>query len=174
MSSLIPEEKIAEVKRAADILEVISDSVILKRAGKNHKGLCPFHSEKTPSFIVDPEKQIFKCFGCGEGGNIFTFLMKRDGLSFPEAVRMLGRRYGIEVMTRNLSPGERNAISERERLYAVNAKALGFFRRQLMEGEAGRGAREYLQRRGFSHEIARRAMAEAAVESDSKAVSAAR
>lgn len=152
MSSLIPEEKITEVKNTADILEVISDSVILKRAGRNHKGLCPFHSEKTPSFTVDPEKQMFKCFGCGEGGNVYTFLMKRDGVSFPEAVRMLGRRYGIEVMERNLSPAQRNAISEREHLYAINAKALGFFRRMLLEGEGGHIARGYLQKRGFGKE----------------------
>ena len=75
--AFIPEDKITDIRNAADIVEVISESVLLKKAGKDYKGLCPFHSEKTPSFTVSPEKQIFHCFGCGTGGNVFTFLMKQ-------------------------------------------------------------------------------------------------
>ncbi len=85
MAIHIPEDKIAEIRRAVDIVEVIAESVLLKKGGKNLVGLCPFHSEKTPSFTVSPDKQIFHCFGCGEGGNVFSFVMKRDGIGFAEA-----------------------------------------------------------------------------------------
>ncbi len=153
MSSLLPEEKISEIKNTADILEIVSDSVILKKAGRNHKGLCPFHSEKTPSFTVDPQKQMFKCFGCGEGGNVFTFLMKRDGVSFPEAVRMLGRRYGIEVDTRNMSPEARRRAGERERLFDLNSLALEYFRGTLRDPGIGKKAMDYLISRGLKREV---------------------
>ena len=83
MAVFIPEDKISEIKNAADIVDIVSEAVVLKKTGKNHLGLCPFHSEKTPSFTVSPDKQIFYCFGCGVGGNIFSFLMKHEGLSFP-------------------------------------------------------------------------------------------
>src|SRR4030043_1228939 len=95
MKDSIPEEKIAEVKERSSIVEVISDFVSLKKSGKNHLGLCPFHSEKTPSFTVNEEKGIFHCFGCGVGGNIFNFLMRANHLSFPEAVKEVAKRYGI-------------------------------------------------------------------------------
>ena len=97
MTIFIPEDKILEIKNAADIVEVVSESVLLKKTGKNYVGLCPFHSEKTPSFTVSPQKQIFYCFGCAAGGNVFSFIMKRDGISFPEAARILSRHYGIDV-----------------------------------------------------------------------------
>ena len=97
MANYIPEEKISEIRGIADIVEVVSEVVLLKKTGKNYIGLCPFHSEKTPSFTVSPDKQIFHCFGCGVGGNVFSFLMKQEGMSFPGAVRALAHRYGIEV-----------------------------------------------------------------------------
>lgn len=147
---LIPEEKISEVSRAADIVEMISESVRLKKAGKNYVGLCPFHSEKTPSFTVSPEKQMFYCFGCGTGGNVFHFLMKQEGISFPEAVRMLAMRYGVELDEAGLSPIAQKKRSEREHLFAVNEMALDYFRNMLRHPRTGADARAYLNRRGFT------------------------
>ena len=94
---MIPQGKIDEIRERANIVEIVSDYVPLRKNGKNHIGLCPFHSEKTPSFTVNDEKQIFYCFGCGTGGNAFTFLMKQDNLSFPEAVRTVAKRVGIDL-----------------------------------------------------------------------------
>ncbi|HEY9784425.1 MAG TPA: CHC2 zinc finger domain-containing protein, partial [Candidatus Obscuribacterales bacterium] len=91
-------EVIAEVRARASILEVVSDIVVLKRTGKEHKGLCPFHQEKTPSFHVNPEKGIFKCFGCGEGGDVFAFLQKAKGLDFLDSVRDLAQKYGVPLV----------------------------------------------------------------------------
>ena len=123
MSPFIPEEKIEEIKNAADIVEVISDYVMLKRAGQNYSGLCPFHSEKTPSFTVSPSKQIFHCFGCNTGGNVFTFLMKHDGLSFPEAVRELAKRCGVALPEKPLSRAMRQQIDEKEHLFKTGRTA---------------------------------------------------
>ena len=111
MAALIPEDKISEIKNATDIVDVVSETVLLKKAGKNYIGLCPFHSEKTPSFTVSPDKQIFHCFGCSAGGNVFSFLMRQEGMSFPEAARHLARRYGIDIPEGRLSPEQRKRIS---------------------------------------------------------------
>ena len=94
---IISEDQINQIKERTNIIEVIGEYVNLKSSGQNYKGLCPFHSEKTPSFMVSPQKNIFHCFGCGVGGNVFNFLMKFKGISFPDAVRMLGERAGIQV-----------------------------------------------------------------------------
>jgi len=153
LAGYIPEDKISEVRNSADIVEVVSEVVRLKKTGKNHIGLCPFHSEKTPSFTVSPDKQIFHCFGCGVGGNIFSFLMKQEGITFPEAVRSLARRYGIEIPTRKLSPGQRRRLSERENLLTINRMALDFFWHSLHERQAGKGARDYLAKRRIKPEI---------------------
>ena len=153
MSNFIPEEKIEEIKNAADIVEVISDYVMLKKTGKNYSGLCPFHAEKDPSFTVSPSKQIFHCFGCNTGGNVFNFLIKHDGLSFPEAVRMLGRRYGIEVPTRKMSPAMRAQISEREKLLAINRIAVGYYHWNLKHATFGKAVMEYLQNRSLEAEM---------------------
>ena len=149
MSNFIPEEKIEEIKNAADIVEVVSDYVMLKKTGKNYSGLCPFHAEKDPSFTVSPSKQIFHCFGCNTGGNVFNFLIKHDGLSFPEAVRLLGRRYGIEVPTRKMSPAMRAQISEREKLLAINRIAMEYYHWNLKHKSFGKKAMGYLQQRAL-------------------------
>ena len=94
---MIPESTIQEIRDRADIVSLISRYVELKQAGPNWKGLCPFHNEKTPSFNVNPDRQIFHCFGCQEGGNVFSFLMKHEGLTFPEAARTLASELGIEI-----------------------------------------------------------------------------
>jgi DNA primase len=150
LAVFIPEDKISEIKNAADIVDIVSEAVLLKKAGKNHLGLCPFHSEKTPSFTVSPDKQIFYCFGCGTGGNVFSFLMKQEGLSFPEAVRVLGRRYGIDIPERPLSPEQKRKISERENLFDINRRAMEFYHQSLKDSGAGQIARTYLEKRGIS------------------------
>ena len=96
-ASLIPEEIINQIRERVDIADVVANYVALSRTGQNLKGLCPFHSEKSPSFTVSPSRQIFHCFGCGTGGNVFTFVMKLEGTSFPDTVRELGQRAGITV-----------------------------------------------------------------------------
>lgn len=156
MTIQIPEEKLAEIRSAADIVDIVSERVALKKAGKDYTGLCPFHSEKTPSFTVSQTKQIFYCFGCGAGGDVFDFLMKSDGVSFPEAVQSIARRCGIQLPHRRMSPSEKRAISEREKLFEINRKALGFFRDQLLRQPAGERARAYIQKRGFSGDIVKR------------------
>ena len=131
MTIFIPVDKILEIKNAADIVDIVSEVVHLKKAGKNFLGLCPFHSEKTPSFSVSPEKQIYHCFGCGVGGNIFSFLMKNDGIAFPEAARTLARRYGVNIPTQSLTGEQKKRISERESLLNINRQAMDFFCRAL-------------------------------------------
>ena len=153
MAIFIPEDKILEIKNAADIVELVSEVVHLKKAGKNFIGLCPFHTEKTPSFTVSPEKQIFYCFGCGAGGNIFSFLMKNDGLAFPEAARSLARRYGIDIPRRSLTPEQKKRMGERESLLKINQQAMDFFSRVLHRDTSGQPAMAYLNKRGLSSEI---------------------
>jgi len=149
----IPEDKVLEIKNAADIVEVVSDVVYLKKAGKNFVGLCPFHSEKTPSFTVSPQKQIFYCFGCATGGNIFSFIMKHDGILFPDAALMLARRYGIHIPTRTLSPEQKRRINERESMLSVNKQAMEFYSQELLGSPSGKRAMTYLKKRGLSREI---------------------
>jgi len=153
LAGLIPEDKIAEIKNAADILDIVSETVALKKAGQNHLGLCPFHSEKTPSFTVSPAKQIFHCFGCGAGGNVFRFLMKHQGLSFPEAVRVGGNRYGIEVPDRRMSPEQKRQYSEKEKLYRINELAMAYFRATLHNAQTGQKAMTYLLGRGMTRKV---------------------
>ena len=152
MAAFIPEEKISEIKNAADIVDVVSESVLLKKAGKNYIGLCPFHSEKTPSFTVSPDKQIFHCFGCNTGGNVFSFLMKQDGVSFPEAARHLAKRHGVEIPDRPLSPEQQKKISQRESQLDINRRAGGFYHEALLNSSAGQVARSYLAQRGITQQ----------------------
>ncbi|MBI9083795.1 MAG: DNA primase [Desulfobacterales bacterium] len=156
MALPIPEEKITEIRHATDIVDIVSESVMLKKAGKNLLGLCPFHAEKTPSFTVSPDKQIFHCFGCGVGGNVFSFLMKHQGVTFPEAVRMLADRYGVDLPRPEATAAQRRALTEREQLLAVNQEAMGFFQRCLGQGGPGRRAKDYLDRRGIAAETIER------------------
>ena len=150
MAIFIPEDKISEIKNAADIVDVVSESVLLKKTGKNFIGLCPFHSEKTPSFTVSSDKQIFHCFGCGTGGNVFSFMMKQEGLSFPEAARYLAKRYGVDIPDRALSPEQKKKISERENLLDINRRAGGFYHQALLDSRYGKQASSYLSKRGIS------------------------
>ena len=156
MSNFIPEEKIEEIKNAADIVEVISDYVLLKRTGKNYSGLCPFHAEKDASFTVSPSKQIFHCFGCNTGGNVFNFLIRHDGISFPEAVRLLARRYGIDLPARKMSRAMHEQISEREKLFAINRMAMEYYHHNLLHDTYGKQAMAYLQKRAMDPSIIER------------------
>jgi len=146
----IPDELVEEIRDRSDIVEVISDRVLLKKSGANYKGLCPFHSEKTPSFTVSPAKQIFHCFGCNEGGNVYQFVMKIENLSFPDSVLLLARRYGINIVEQKVKGVN---SSQKNTLYDVNAMAAEFFQRQLSELPQGKTAREYLRKRGITENI---------------------
>ncbi len=149
MTGSIPDEKIQQIREGADIFELVSRYVSLKRSGANHVGLCPFHAEKSPSFSVNPGRQIFKCFGCGVGGDAFEFLMKIEGLSFPEAARKIAGELGVDIETRKISPEEERRRKEVERLQRVNAIAAEFFHRQLLESPEAESCRQYLNRRGY-------------------------
>lgn len=148
MAGRIRRDDIQALKERADIAAVIGDHTELKRAGTRLKGLCPFHSEKTPSFTVDPGQGYYHCFGCGEGGDIYSFLMQVQGLDFTEAVEQLARRTGFELHYEDLSPGQRRALGERSRLVELTTRALEFFRDRLAADE-GEIARTYLKERGF-------------------------
>ncbi len=154
MAPFIPEDKITEIRNTCSIVDIIGESVVLKKAGQNFVGLCPFHAEKTPSFTVSPHKQMFYCFGCGAGGNVFSFLMKHQGLSFPEAVKQLAERYGIELPRREMSPEQKKRLSERDQMFRLNRLALDFYCHVLSKDEIGGIARDYLKKRGFSADTA--------------------
>ncbi len=136
-----------QVLDATDIVELVSQSVALKRRGKNHVGLCPFHNERTPSFSVSAEKRYFKCFGCKASGNAIDFVMKRDRLDFLGALKLLAERAGLEWPKRGAT---RESISERQQLLDAHARAAGWFHANLLDPELGTPARDYLARRGFT------------------------
>lgn len=154
MAPFIPEEKITEIRDTCNIVDIVGESVVLKKAGQNFVGLCPFHGEKTPSFTVSPHKQMFYCFGCGEGGNVFSFLMKHQGIAFPDAVKQLAERFGIELPRRQLSPEQKRRLSERDQMFQLNRLALDFYRHVLKKDPMGQAARQYLKKRGFTADTA--------------------
>lgn len=146
MARRIPEQLIEDIKSANDIVDVISERLPVKKAGRNYKACCPFHDEKTPSFNINPERQIYHCFGCGVGGNVITFLMEYEKIGFLDAVRELAQRAGISLP-------ERSGASEREDpVYAANALALRYFR-DCFVGESGAAARDYWRGRGIGDEV---------------------
>ena len=153
MARSIPEDTIRRIKNTANIVDLVSESVVLKKAGRNYLGLCPFHAEKTPSFTVNLEKQIFYCFGCHTGGNVFSFLMQREGLSFPEAVRVLAGKYGIEVPQERLTPAQQVQLSEREKLFRINELTMGYYQQALNDPQQGQKAMAYLLGRGMTRKI---------------------
>jgi DNA primase len=151
--ALISEDKLEEVRTRADIVEVIGAHVRLKRAGRNFVGLCPFHSEKTPSFSVNSERGFFHCFGCGAGGTVFNFVMRTEGLNFPEAIESLARRYGVTLPARGGQAGP--GAGERDAALSANQTAADFFVHVLWKTPAGAAARDYLAVRGVAAETAR-------------------
>ncbi|HOU56883.1 MAG TPA: DNA primase [Smithellaceae bacterium] len=148
------DSKIEEIKSRADIVELASEYLTLKKAGRNYLGLCPFHQEKTPSFTVNREKQIFYCFGCGEGGNVITLLMKIANKSFPEAVKYLAEKTGVLLPVRTFGSDGREKESLRDGMFQLNARAARYFARQL-SSPAGKAARDYLQKRAVTEETVR-------------------
>ncbi len=141
----IPESKIEEIRSAASIVDVISGYVQLRKRGRNYIGLCPFHPEKTPSFTVSEEKQIFHCFGCHAGGNVYKFLMDYEKISFVEAVQELAKQLGIEIEYESTPGDERQ--SEQELLYDINTEAAKYFYNNLQNSDEGEIARKYLKER---------------------------
>ncbi len=147
----IPEDLIIKIRGSQDIVEVISRHISLKKTGQNYTGLCPFHSEKTPSFVVSPLKQLFHCFGCGTGGNVITFLMKYENIPFPEAVKRLAQDAGIEIQDR-----PRKDDKGEQLLYEVNRGTAAYYHKVLSTAKEAEPARKYLSGRGLSVETIKR------------------
>jgi len=151
----IPEDILQAVKDAANIRQVVGEFVPLKKRGTNWVGLCPFHPDKDPSFSVNEDKQIFYCFGCGEGGDVIKFLMKIQGMDFAEVVKGLASRYGIAIPERPLSVHQRKKMELRDELIHVNEIAASFFSKNLESSRDAERAREYLAERGINDSIIR-------------------
>jgi DNA primase len=141
------------VRESADIVQVIGECVELKKAGSRFTGLCPFHAEKTPSFSVNPQGQFFHCFGCGESGDVFSFMMKYHHLTFPDALKDLARRYHVDLPERKMSDADRARMKQREQLYLVNHTAATIYRDCLHNSADATAARSYLAERGVPEEI---------------------
>jgi len=142
-----------KVKQQADIVRVVGEYVRLKKSGQNFTGLCPFHGEKTPSFAVHPVKQIFHCFGCGKGGDVFSFVMEMEKCQFPEAVRIVAEKCGIAIpRPKERSPEERKENQQRAALVEMHREAQSFFVKQLESTAEGKAARAYLEDRGLNAE----------------------
>jgi DNA primase len=151
MAERIPEAVLAEIRARVSIVEIISAHIALRKAGRNYIGLCPFHGEKTPSLSVNEEGGFYHCFGCGAGGNVFTFLSRVEGITFPEAVRRLAAKAGVALPQAERDP----QAQERARLYRINDIAATYYQRCLW-GNVGETARRYLEERGLGKEIAER------------------
>jgi DNA primase len=152
----IPSETIEQIASANDIVEVIGAYFPLKRAGVNFKALCPFHQEKTPSFIVSSSRQTFHCFGCGAGGSVFRFVMEYEHLDFPAAVRKLAARAGITIVEERSGAGEDRQYEARRTLLKLHGEAAEWFHENLTRRDIGEAARKYLQQRGITSEVAKR------------------
>ena len=145
---MAPDNQIEEIKRKTDIVEIIGEYVDLKKAGRNYKGLCPFHGEKTPSFMVSQELQIFKCFGCSVGGDVYKFLEDYEKIDFPQALKILADRAGVKLRPLGGFAG----YEEKEELYKVNFLTAEFYHYLLAEHPLGEVARQYLANRGITLE----------------------
>ena len=151
----VKDSSVEAVKSATEILPLVEDYVRLRKAGGTYKGLCPFHQERTPSFIVTPARGTFKCFGCGEGGDAIAFVEKLEQVDFVGAIEFLARRFGVELEFEEISPEADRARRRRERLEQLLERATAFYERMLWESEAGAFSREYLAGRGLSEEVSR-------------------
>ena len=150
---MITQNTIDEIFNTAKIEEVVGDFVYLKKRGANYTGLCPFHNEKTPSFVVSPAKGIFKCFGCGESGNAVSFIMKHEQLAYPEALKYLAQKYNIEIEETEQTDEQKQQQSKRESLYLVSQFANQWFQEQLHNTDEGKAiGLSYFKERGFTDE----------------------
>lgn len=143
----IPQDKIDEIKSVADIVSVIGDYVELKRAGSNYVGLCPFHNEKTPSFSVSPSKGIFHCFGCGVGGDVISFIMQKEGMSYPEAIKFLADKLGILVETNEVN---KEKYEHRKKLFEINNEAKLFYYKNLLINDI---PKDYIKKRNLNNNL---------------------
>ena len=151
---MIDRETIDKILDATNIVDVVSEFVTLKKSGVNYKGLCPFHDDKTPSFMVSPAKQICKCFSCGEGGTAINFLMKHEQITYPEALRWLAKKYNIEIEEKELSDEEKQQQSDRESMFIVNEWAMNYFKDVLNNDPDGVAiGRQYFRSRGIRDDI---------------------
>ena len=151
---MIPQETIDRIFEAARVEEIVGDFVELKKAGVNYKGRCPFHDEKTPSFVVSPTKGIYKCFGCGKGGNSIMFLQDLQGANYPEALRYVAEKYNIEIIEESLSPEQESKLSAKESQFIATKFACEFFQDSLWKTDEGKNiGLSYFKERGFSQEI---------------------
>jgi DNA primase len=151
----IKDSSVEAVKSATEILPLVEDYVRLRKTGGTYKGLCPFHQERTPSFIVTPARGTFKCFGCGEGGDAIAFVEKLEQVDFVGAIEFLAGRFGVELEYEEISPEAEQARRRRERLEQLVERATGFYERMLWDSEQGALAREYLESRGLGEEVSR-------------------
>ena len=149
---MIDRATIDRIYAAADIVEVVGDYVTLRRKGVNYQCCCPFHNEKTPSFVVSPTKGVFKCFGCGKGGNVITFVMEHEGVSYTEALKIVAKKYGIEVQEKELTPEELRRNDNRESMFILNGWAAEYFSNTLLHSNEGLsvGLPYFRQQRGFT------------------------
>jgi len=141
-------DNVEEIKSKIDIVDFISEYIQLKRSGTSFRGICPFHQEKTPSFFVSPEKQIWHCFGCSKGGDIFGFLMEMEGIDFPEALRILAQKAGVEIKSY-----DRQAVSQKTKLFDLNHLATEFYNKVYWDSPLAESARKYLKQRGLDKKI---------------------
>lgn len=154
---MIDRATIQRIMDAADIVDVVKEFVTLRKAGTNYKGLCPFHNEKTPSFVVSPSKQHCKCFSCGKGGNVVHFIMEHEQMTYPEALKWLAKKYGIEVHERELSDDEKKAATIRESMFVLNEWACKYFQDNLHNTVDGTAiGMAYFRKRGFRDDIIRK------------------
>lgn len=154
---MIDRATIQRVMDATDIVDVVSGFVTLKKAGANYKGLCPFHNERTPSFSISPARQMYKCFSCGKGGNAVHFLMELEHMTYPEAIKWLGRKYGIEIKEKELTNEEKLQQNERESMFALNEWACKYFEKTLHDTVDGVAiGMAYYRSRGFRDDIIRK------------------
>lgn len=147
----IPMEIIDQIRQVANIIDIVSQYTTLRKRGKKHIGLCPFHSEKDPSFTVDDEKQLYHCFGCGAGGDVFTLVMEKESLSFPEALKFLADKYNVKLPERRKFSPQLQKLEEQ--LFKINEHTLAFFKKNLFNTKEGEKALDYLQKRKISKEV---------------------
>ena len=151
---MIPQETIDRIFEAARIEEIVGDFVDLKKTGVNYKGRCPFHDEKTPSFVVSPTKGIYKCFGCGKGGNSIMFVQELQGANYPEALRYVAAKYNIEIVEESLTVEQESKLSAKESQLIATKFASEYFQDTLWNTEEGKTiGLSYFKERGFSDEI---------------------
>lgn len=151
---MIDRPTVDRILEAANIVDVISEYVSLRKAGTSYKGLCPFHDDRTPSFSVSPAKGVYKCFSCGEAGNVVNFIMKHDQMTYPEALKVLAKKYGIEVKERELTTEEKQLENERESMFLVNEWAAKYFQNILHNHVDGKAiGLQYFRNRGFRDDI---------------------